>query len=102
VTTDLPESLRKAASLRTCGDPDCYQPEHQIHVHGPAQVPATGDHDLTVRGAWCNDDSTDLLLACSCGREYRVSHEKFSTDAIVPLTTLNRLADRHRDEVGGR
>lgn len=27
---ELPESLRAAAAQRTCGDPDCYEPEHQI------------------------------------------------------------------------
>ncbi len=25
---ELPDSLRLAASLRTCGDPDCYFPQH--------------------------------------------------------------------------
>jgi hypothetical protein len=25
---DLPDAYRLAASLRTCGDPDCYYPQH--------------------------------------------------------------------------
>lgn len=25
---ELPESMRLAASLRTCGDPDCFYPQH--------------------------------------------------------------------------
>ena len=25
---DLPESLRHAADMRTCGDPECYEPAH--------------------------------------------------------------------------
>lgn len=52
------------------------------------------DHDVAVGLHWHEDDMAGLEIACSCGE---VLWQECDTDALIPLSEVNAIAEGHRD-----
>ena len=55
-------------------------------------------HKITLRAGWCNDDTADLDVWCTCDERHPIATFNSRDDADPSLDQLNELAAKHLKE----
>lgn len=88
---ELPEPYRLAAAMRTCGDPDCDQPEHlKKPYRGESGVLDLSDEEV--------DEFIGVILGLRAGKDLRSRIEEALYASLYPCPRC-KVCDRQVDAV---